>query len=82
MSNLTNEDLLYLKEAAPHLYDVETQVRRIIGQSGYGDVSMVLHITEGVVDRGEILGSAKRIYYIRRHNTLERAVIDEAPKEV
>jgi hypothetical protein len=61
-----------LKERFPHLYDVETQVRRVIKETGFGDVSMVLHITGGLVDRGEILGSSKRIYYRRVGNKLIR----------
>jgi hypothetical protein len=76
MSSLNEDDLIYLKKNAPHLYDIEMQVRRVIAESGFGDVSLVLHITEGVVDRGEILGSAKRIYYMRRHNVMERAEVD------
>jgi hypothetical protein len=76
MTLLTDDDLLYLKQKAPHLYDVEMQVRRVVKESGFGDVSLVLHITDGVVDRGEILGSAKRIYYMRRHNVMERTEVD------
>jgi len=64
--------LLILKEQMPHLYDVELQVRRIIRDSGFGDVSMVLHVTNGLVDRGEILGSSKRLYYRRVGNKLIR----------
>ena len=62
----------YLRKHYPHLYDVEKQVVRVIDTSGYGDVSVVLHITHGVVDRGEILGSAKRMYYRRQGNRLVR----------
>lgn len=66
----------FLKRDFPHLYDVQTQVERVIDTSGFGDVSIVLQITHGVVDRGEILGSSKRIYYLRRNNKLERKQTD------
>jgi hypothetical protein len=48
------------------------QVKKVVTNSGYGDVSVVLHVTEGIVDRGEILGSSKRIYYRRIGNNLKR----------
>jgi hypothetical protein len=64
--------LLLIKKEMPHLYDVEMQVRRVVRDSGFGDVSMVLHVTNGIVDRGEVLGSTKRIYYRRVGNQLVR----------
>ena len=64
--------LQYLRQEYPHLYDVQKQVERIIEVSGYGDVSIVLHVTHGMVDRGEILGSAKRMYYRRQGNEFIR----------
>jgi hypothetical protein len=61
---LDHKNLLqFLKDHYPHLYDAQMQVDRICAVSGYGDVSMVLHISKGLVTNGEILGSAKRSYF-------------------
>lgn len=65
-------DLEYLKQHYPHLYDVQMQVLRVIDDSGFGDVSVVLQVQHGVVERAEILGSAKKLYYRRKNNKLER----------
>lgn len=73
VNNLDEANVLrYLQQFYPHLYDVQMQVKKVAGNSGYGDVSVVLYITEGVVDRGEILGSSKKIYYRRIGNQLKR----------
>lgn len=73
MAELYDENFLtYLKQKHPYLYDVEMQVRRVQDQSGFGDVSMILQILNGVVEKAEVLGSTKRIYYRRVNNKLER----------
>ena len=69
---MDNNDLTYLKQHYPHLYDIQMQVLRIVDESGYGDVSVVLTVQNGVVERAEILGSAKKLYYRRVQNKLER----------
>jgi hypothetical protein len=68
-------DLEYLRKHYPYLFDVEMQVRRVIDATGYGDVSVVLTIQHGVVERAEIMGAAKKLYYRRVENKLERLEI-------
>jgi hypothetical protein len=64
MISFDHKNLLqFLKEQYPHLYDVQSQVDRICEISGFGDVSMVLHISKRLVTNGEILGAAKRSYF-------------------
>lgn len=82
MNNLATDslnDLNYLRQKYPHLYDIQMQVLRVIDQSGYGDVSVVLTIQNGVVEKGEILGSARKLYYRRVDNKFERL---EVPLDV
>lgn len=54
--------LEYLKVHYPYLYDVEMEADRIITDSGFGDISIVLKIQNKRVTYGEVLGGARRQY--------------------
>ena len=68
---MSNENFMeYLKKHKPYLYDLEMQINRLQRESGFGDISVVLNMTNNVVDRGEMIVSAKKIYVKRTHNRL------------
>jgi len=62
--------LTYLRQNKPYLYDIETQVRGVINNGGFGEVSVTLSIQHKLVDKSEVVNVVKRLYVKRVENKL------------
>lgn len=62
------EFMSYLQHNYPYLYDIEVEVQKTIDRTGFGDVSFVLRVLNGFVDKSELLGTATKIYKKRDKN--------------
>lgn len=61
-----------IRQTYPHLYDIQMELERIKAISGFGDLNMSLSMTKGVVERGELFSTTKRLYHRRMDGKMER----------
>jgi len=54
--------LEYLKKYKPYLYDLEVEVRKVINDTGYGDVSLSCIIRSKKVFSVDFIGARKKQY--------------------
>ena len=54
--------LTYLKKEYPYLYIFEMEIRRVVGATGYGDVSVSCIIRDKKVFSSDVSGWVKKLY--------------------
>lgn len=53
----------YMREHHPYLLDIETMVRKVSDDTGFGEVAVSLKVHQGRVNKGEILPMVSKKYF-------------------